>query len=204
MDNRNSASQQAWRLLLSQIQLLTGWSVAPPTNIQRKKKITFIEKIKSNKMTDQEVLTQMKNLHIISNSERVLLSSHCWHFCPTQAPPPLAALADLPHPCPIFFNYRGSPSWRVILHVQRAWAGIGGNRCHPRRLDARLFVPEQVWEWERARGVRLTWRARCTIPTIWLEGSDVKTSLAPHYARAIFLPDGLGRADLMNENSGSW
>lgn len=38
-------------------------------------------------MTDQEVLTQMNNLQIISNSKRLLPSSHCWHFCPTQAPP---------------------------------------------------------------------------------------------------------------------
>lgn len=132
----------------------------------------------NRKITDKEVKTQKNNLQIIPNWN----SSSRPHTVDTSAPhkPP-----DLPRPCPIFFNYQGSPSWRVILHVLCAWAGIGGNRCHPRRFDARFFVPEQVWEWERARGSG--WPESTVHHTNHLTGgSDVKTNLGPNYARPFF------------------
>lgn len=59
-----------------------------------------------------------------------------------------------PVPHSLTWWYQGSPSWRVIVHVDHAWAGNSCNRCHPRRFDPQLFVPEQVWEWERPQGSR--------------------------------------------------
>lgn len=93
-----------------------------------------------------------------------------------------------PAPYSLTRQYRGSPCWSAILHVDNAWAGSTCNRCRPMRLDPRPFVPEHEWEWERPQGSHWP-KNRAHHAYCLTGGSDVKTRLALNYSPPFFFPD---------------
>lgn len=101
---------------------------------------------------------------------------------PHRPPPP-------PAPYSLRLQYRGSPCWRAILHVDDAWAGKTCNRCHPTRPDPPAPLCLSWSGSGRGRRGHADPREGRAIPTVWLEGADVKTRLVPNNTRPFFSPD---------------
>lgn len=102
-----------------------------------------------------------------------------------SSPQPRAA----PAPYSLRRRYRGSPRWRAILHVDDAWAGKNLQQVPPD--EAWSSAPLCLSRSGSGRGRRghSDPRAGWGIPTVWLEGSDVKTSLVPNYTQPFFFPE---------------